>query len=76
MHIEQKRGDGTPWKPKRPRIADETLVPASISYKETNLKGLARSAGDKWDSEKRVWIIRYARIKRTALEKHIVLDAF
>lgn len=64
-----------PWQPKQSKIADEAMVPVSISYSETKLKDLARSAGGRWDPEKRLWMIRYSRIKKTILEKHIILDA-
>lgn len=65
-----------PWEPKQPKIADEAVVPVGISYNETKLKELAKKAGGRWDPEKRLWMIRYSRIKNSDLAKHIILDAF
>jgi hypothetical protein len=64
-----------PWKPKRPEISDDAVVPVGILYNETKLKELTKKAGGRWDPEKRLWMIRYSRIKNTILQKHIILDA-
>jgi len=36
---------------------------------------MARSAGGKWDSDVKLWYIRYGNIKGAELEKHIASDA-
>ncbi len=64
----------TDWTPPS-KFADDTLVPVEIAYTEDMLKSLAKSAGGRWNPEKRVWFIVYGRVKGTELEKHIVLDA-
>jgi len=63
------------WTPPRPKFKDDMRVPVRIAYAETELKNMAKIAGGKWDPEKRLWFITFGRIKGTALEKHIALDA-
>ena len=55
--------------------ADDALVPVQITYGERELGQMARTLGGKWDSDVKLWYIRYGAIKGTALEKHIILDA-
>jgi hypothetical protein len=64
-----------PWKPPQRKFADETRVPVRIAYSETELKALAKNAGGRWNPDEKVWYVPYGKIRRTALEKHIVLDA-
>ena len=59
----------------RQKIADEALVPVQIAYGAKDLGKMARSAGGRWDSEVKLWFIRYGNIKGTELEKHMILDA-
>jgi hypothetical protein len=63
------------WTPPPPKFAAEDVVPVRIAYAEGAKKQLAKSAGGKWDPEARMWFIPYGKIKGTALEKHIILDA-
>lgn len=63
------------WNPPQPRFADDMRVPVRIAYVESELKAMAKRAGGKWDPEKRLWFIQYGKIKGTALEKHINVDA-
>ena len=60
--------------PRENRIADEKLVPVQIAYGAIELGKMARLAGGKWDSDVKLWYIRYGNIKGTKLEKHILLD--
>lgn len=60
--------------PVQPRPDDE-IVPVQIAYGAKELGKMARSAGGKWDSDVKLWYIRYGNIKGTGLEKHILLDA-
>lgn len=66
--------DRKAWTPPQPRFADDAHVPVQIAFAESRLKNMARTAGGKWDPEKRLWLIQFGKIKGTALEKHIVLD--
>jgi hypothetical protein len=63
------------WTPPPPRFAANELVPVRIAYAESALKQMAKAAGGRWDPEARLWFISYGKIKKTALEKHIILDA-
>lgn len=63
------------WTPPQPRFGEDERVPVRIAFAENMLKNMARMAGGRWDPEKRLWIIPFGKVKGTALEKHIVLDA-
>ena len=66
----------TAWRPPVRKFTDNDLVPVRISFTEKELKELAKAAKGRWNPEVKLWFIRYGNIKGTALEKHIVLDAF
>jgi len=63
------------WTPPKPRFANDELVPVRISFAESRLKNLAKTAGGRWNPEKRLWLVQFGKIKGTALKKHIILDA-
>jgi hypothetical protein len=50
-------------------------VRVRIGYAETLLKKLAKAGGGRWDPEARLWSVPYGKVKGTALEKHLILDA-
>ncbi len=56
-------------------IADDTLVPVQIAYGARELGKMARLAGGNWDSDVKLWYVRFGNVKGTELEKHIILDA-
>ena len=66
----------TAWQPPAPKFGDNDLVPVRIGFSEKGLIESAKAAKGRWNPDKRLWFIRYGKIKGTALEKHIVLDAF
>ena len=55
--------------------ADDVLVPVQITYGERELGQMARYLGGKWDSDVKLWYIRYGAVKGTDMEKHIIFDA-
>ena len=57
------------------KIDNEALVPVQITYTESSLIRMAKAMGGRWDPEVRLWDIQLGKIKRTELEKHIILDA-
>jgi hypothetical protein len=65
-----------PWTAPAPKIADADLVPVYIGFMDTASREIAKAAKGRWDSDQKLWFIRYGRIKGTELEKHIILDAF
>ncbi len=66
----------TPWNPPKRQPRDDETVFVRIGYAERDLREIAKAAKGRWNPEKKVWMIRYGAIKGTALEKHIILDAF
>ena len=65
-----------PWTAPAPSFVDTDLVPVHIGFSDTTSREIAKAAKGRWDPEQKLWFIRYGRIKGTALEKHIILDAF
>lgn len=63
------------WTPPQPRFADDVTVPVRIAFSESRLKKLAKNAAGRWNPDKKLWLIQFGKIKGTALEKHIVVDA-
>ncbi len=68
--------ESKPWIGPAPSFADTDLVPVYIGFSDKSSREIAKAAKGRWDPEKKLWFIRYGRIKSTALEKHIILDAF
>jgi hypothetical protein len=50
-------------------------VPVQIAYGEAKLGRMAKAAGGSWDSDVKLWYIKFGKIKGTKLEEHIILDA-
>jgi len=68
--------ESKPWTAPMPSFTDADLVPVYIGFSDTASREIAKAAKGRWDPDQKLWIIRYGRIKGTALEKHIILDAF
>ena len=66
----------TVWRPPVRKFAENDQVPVRIGFAEKDLIESARTAKGRWNPDVKLWFIRYGKIKGTALEKHIVLDAF
>jgi hypothetical protein len=49
-------------------------VPVQIAYGEAKLGRMAKAAGGSWDSDVKLWYIKFGKIKGTKLEEHIILD--
>jgi hypothetical protein len=64
------------WEPPARKFTDSDIVPVRIGFSEKNLITQAKAVKGRWDPEVKLWFIRYGKIRETALEKHIVLDAF
>jgi hypothetical protein len=61
----------TEWTPPPPRYAADTLVPLRIEAADMPMRFQAKSAGGRWNPEKRLWFVKYDKIVGTPLEKHI-----
>jgi len=59
----------------RRKIKDDALVPVRIAYGEVELGRMAKMIGGKWDKSSKLWYVPYGKIKKTELEKHMILDA-
>ena len=68
--------DRTSWQPQARKFGDNDLVPVRIGFAEKDVIATAKAAKGRWNPEKKLWFILYGKIRGTALEKHIVLDAF
>jgi hypothetical protein len=64
------------WNPPAKKYNDNDLVPVRIGYAEKNLIESAKAAKGRWNPDVKLWFILYGKIRGTALEKHIALDAF
>ena len=64
----------TEWTPPPPRFAVDTLVPLHIDAFDMPSRLQAKAAGGRWDSEKKLWFVKYGKIADTPLEKHIQVD--
>lgn len=62
------------WEPPAPRFIPSTVVPLRIAGYELEARKLAKAAGAKWDSSKRLWLIRYGNIAGSKLERYIHID--
>lgn len=63
------------WTPPPAKFATDEIVPVRIAFTENEFKQMAKEAGGRWDPQAKLWLIPYGKIKNTALEKHIILDA-
>jgi hypothetical protein len=63
------------WSPPVRKFGDNDFVPVRIGFAEKTLIESAKTMKGRWNPDVKLWFIRYGNIKRTALEKHIVLDA-
>lgn len=68
--------DKKAWIPPAKKFTDNDLVPVRIGFADSAMRERAKAAKGKWDPEKKLWFMRYGKVKGTSLEKHIVLDAF
>ena len=65
----------TAWTPAARKFTDNELVPVRIGFTDSSSREKAKAVQGRWDPEKKLWFIRYEKVKGMDLEKHIVLDA-
>jgi len=63
------------WTPPPPRYTADTLVPLHINVADMQARLQAKAAGGRWNPEKQLWFVKYAKIAGTSLEKHLYVDA-
>lgn len=64
----------TDWTPPPMKYETDDLVPLRIEGYEKDLQAKAKAAGGRWNPEKQLWFVKYDKIVRTSLEKHIQVD--
>ncbi len=64
--------DEGPWIQRGSPIELESLVEVQIRFDDIELRRKIKESGGRWDSKKRVWIIRYDRAIMLGLKKQIV----
>lgn len=62
-----------PWRPSL-RIRDEDVVAVIANFSEKALQTRLKSAGGKWDPEKKLWFVSYGSIRGTELEERIHMN--
>ena len=62
-----------PWQPRRRRRVDD-LVAVAVGFAEKELREMLKSAGGKWDPERKLWQVAYGKIRGTVLAERIVED--
>ena len=65
----------TAWTPPVSQYTADTLVPLRIKHDDIPMRSQAKAAGGRWNPEKKLWFVKYAKIAGTPLEKHIYVDA-
>jgi hypothetical protein len=55
----------------KPRFRDDDFVPVHVAFDEKELREQLRTLRARWDGERKLWYVRYGRIKGTSLEKRL-----
>jgi len=62
------------WVEKCQKIPRNKIMPIRVSYEETYMRRLVKSAGGKWNNSKKAWEIPYGEILDLGLEDRIVKE--
>jgi hypothetical protein len=62
------------WTPPPAKYPDSAMVALKIGFRETDLQTQVKAVGGRWDKDKKYWIVPYGCIKRTKLEKFIIVE--
>lgn len=63
------------WNMNSQRIPHNKMIPIQVNYEETNLRKLVKSAGGRWDRDKKVWKLPYREIIQLGLEDRVVWES-
>lgn len=63
------------WVPKARRLEPEKIVGVRVAWPEAELQKLVKRAGGKWNREKRLWELSYARVVELGLQDRVVEPA-
>jgi len=56
---------------RKPRFRDDDLVPVHVAYDDMELRQQLRSLLARWDSERKLWYVRYGLIRGTPLVERL-----
>ena len=56
---------------RKPRFRDDDLVPVHVAYDDMELRQQLRSLRARWDSERKLWYVRYGLIRGTPLVERL-----
>jgi hypothetical protein len=56
---------------RKPRFRDDDLVPVHVAYDEKELRQQLHSLRARWDSERKLWYVRYGLIRGTPLVERL-----
>lgn len=63
-----------PWDPPMPKNRDpDELVLVRLQWDELDLRAAVKSAGGRWQQDRKLWQLRYAAVYGLALESRIVV---
>jgi len=60
------------WEPPAPPPQDSTLVWVRIALLEAEVRQQVKTAGGRWDPQRRLWELRYGQVIALGLSKRIV----
>ena len=67
--VEQKK-----WEMKAAQIPYNKIVFVKTNYEETYLRKVVKSAGGRWNRQKKLWELPYGEVKQLGFTERIVLD--
>ncbi len=62
----------TEWEPAASTPSGDAIVEIQVKWGEAEVGRRVRQAGEKWNASKRVWELRYERVRELGLEGRIV----
>ena len=60
--------DEAPWKP---APADDDIVLIAVKWNEKTVQEQVKNAGGRWDKERKIWKLRYGKVKELGLTTRI-----
>jgi hypothetical protein len=64
--------DDRPWEQKRGRIPANKSVAIRVDFREMDLRLAVKSAGGKWDPERKCWMLAYREVLALGLKKRMI----
>lgn len=61
-----------PWEPRPGRIPVNKIVAIHVDFKEMELRLAIKSAGGKWDPDRKCWLLPYREVLAMGLKKRML----